>query len=157
MPDAMLCSLIREVLAEELARIRSEKKSAGGSVASAARVREEAVTIAGDGDLQAFARRILTMADNPDERRRLQAGELVFRLAGRSGGGIGAPAPSGQVAGGQAAAGPAERIERGLLSERQVDRLPAGTTLLQLGKEARMTPLARDRLRRRGIRIERMN
>ena len=152
MPDAMLSSLIREVLAEELARIRSEKKGAGGSAVNAGRVREEQVTIAGDGDLQAFARRILTMADNPDERRRLLAGEVVFRLAGRSAGGAGASAPGAQVAGGVS-----ESIERGLVSERQVDRLPAGTAVLQLGKEVRMTPLARDRLRRRGIRIERMN
>lgn len=152
MPDAMLSTLIREVLAEELARIRSEKKGAGGSAARTARVREEPVAIAGDADLQAFVRRILGMADNPDERRRLLAGEVVFRLAGRAGGGTGGPAPSGLAAG-----GPTERIERGLVSERQVDRLVAETTVLQLGKEVRMTPLARDRLRRRGIRIERMN
>lgn len=152
MPDATLATMIREVLAEELARIRSEKKGAGGSAVNAARVREEQVTLAGDGDLQAFVRRILTMADNPEERRALLAGEVVFRLDGRAGGGTGAPAPGGQAAG-----GPAERIERGLISERQVDRLPAETIVLQLGKEVRMTPLARDRLRRRGIRIERMN
>ena len=150
MGDAMLSSLIREVLAEELARIRSEKK--GGSAATAARAREELVTIAGDGDLQAFARRILAMADNPAERRRLLSGELVFRLAGRADGGTGRETPGGKATG-----RPTERIERGLVSERQVDRLAAGTAVLQLGKEARMTPLARDRLRRRGIRIERMN
>ena len=148
MGDAMLSSLIREVLAEELARIRSEKK--GGPASTAARIREERVTIADDGDLQAFARRILKIADNPAERRRLEAGEVVFRLAGRPGAGAASPV-------GQAAGGPAERIERGLVSERQVDRLAAGTAVLQLGKEVRMTPLARDRLRRRGIRIERMN
>ncbi len=148
----MLATLIREVLAEELARIRSEKKNAGGSAPGAARVREEQVSIAGDGDLQAFVRRILSMAEKPEERRGLMAGEIVFRLAGRPGGG-----ETGSPGCGQAAGGPLERIERGLISERQVDQLPAETSVLQLGKDVRMTPLARDRLRRRGIRIERMN
>jgi hypothetical protein len=42
-----------------------------------------------------------------------------------------------------------------MVSERQIDALPAGTTGLILGKSARLTPLARDRARARGITFER--
>ena len=112
--DPAVAELIREVLAEELARLRAE-------------VREERVRIADDADLAAFARRVLAVV----------------------------PASPPPTTTGHRAAGGVEVIERGLLSERQVDRLPRGTARVRLGPGVRLTPLARDRLRRRGISIER--
>ena len=59
------------------------------------------------------------------------------------------------VAPSRPAAGHTEVIERGFFSERHAERLPRETARVRLGREVRMTPLARDRLRRRGIAIER--
>ena len=50
--------------------------------------------------------------------------------------------------------GHTEVIERGLLSERNVERLPRETTRVRIGRRVKLTPLARDRLRRRGITVE---
>ena len=183
MPDPAVAELVREVLAEELARLR-------------AGVREERVRIADDADLAAFARQVLAMADDRAAREALESGRLVFRLDGSAGapgtiggagvaggadsaGSAGGSAGSGGVGGGRgrgvreatvgtagaaspppamstrAAAGHTEVIERGLFSERHAERLSRDTVRVRLGRKVRMTPLARDRLRRRGIAIER--
>lgn len=149
MSDPMLAQIVREVLAEELSRLRKTKRG----TAEAGAPREIAVTINGDGDLQDLVRRILALCEQPEELQRLKAGKTVFRLSGTKSGettGGAPPATSG------AASGAAARIEHGLLTERQVDRLAPGTKTVILGKTVRTTPLARDRLRQRGISIERM-
>lgn len=209
--DPMIAELIREVLAEELARLRGGVPSIGR--AREAGVHEERVRIAGDADLAAFARRVLAMAGDREARDAFEKGRLVFRLeagagtagvgvaggagttgsigraesigamggAGRAGGsteatgGGGRAGRSGSARGGggdagdraagvdppasatpsRAGAGHTEVVERGLLSERHAERLPRGTVRVRLGRNVRMTPLARDRLRRRGIAIER--
>ena len=181
-PDPAIAELIREVLAEELARLRGGVR---GEVARLrAGVREVPVRIDSDADLAAFAKRVLAVADDPEEREALEDGRLVFRLDGRGGrtggdggvettaggapsGGAGASAQrgggeSGVLADASAAGslrhggpGHTESIERGLLSERHVDRLPRGTARVRLGRDVKLTPLARDRLRRRRIAIER--
>jgi hypothetical protein len=145
MSDPMLAQIVREVLAEELSRLRKTKRG----TAEAGAPREIAVTINGDGDLQDLVRRILALCEQPEELQRLKSGKTVFRLSG---------AKSGETTGGAppAASGAAARIEHGLLTERQVDRLAPGTKTVILGKTVRTTPLARDRLRQRGISIERM-
>jgi hypothetical protein len=131
-----LRGLIRELLADELARIRAERGSPakaddGGVI--------ETVRIDSDAALQAFVRRLLTLAGKEDGRAALASGRLRFRL--------------NQAAGRPAAAGSATLS--GVVTERQVETLPAGTTVVALAGRARLTPLARDRLRRRGITIER--
>ena len=161
--DPAVAELIREVLAEELARLRAD-------------VREERVCIADDADLTAFARRVLAMADDRGTREAFESGRLVFRLDAGAGGAAGTVgrhgSGDGRVRGGREAdaiitaslpstasthgsAGYTETIERGLVSERLVDRLPRGTARVRLGRGVKLTPLARDRLRRRGIVIER--
>ena len=150
------------MLAEELARLRAD-------------VREERVRIADDADLAAFARRVLAMADDRGAREALESGRLVFRLDAGTGGAASAAgrhgAGDGRVRGAREAdaitaslpstastrgsTGHTETIERGLVSERLVDRLPRGTARVRLGRDVKLTPLARDRLRRRGIAIER--
>ena len=150
--DPAVAELIREVLAEELARLR--KKA----------VREERVRIATDAELAAFAGRMLAIADDPGARAAFERGALVFRLEGGFGEGR-APGPASATrtaASSSAGTGPAgaasghtEVIERGLLSERLVDRLPRETARVRLGRAVRVTPLARDRLRRRRIAVER--
>ena len=141
MAEQMIAGLIREVLAEELAKLRSEK-----GALPAVPLREERVTIANDADIATFIQRILKLSEDPSERQMLKDGRIAFRLAAGATGPAAAPATAGQ----------SHRIERGLLSERQVDRLPRQTKSVLIGKQVRMTPLARDRLRQRGIVIERM-
>ena len=145
MADQALAQIVREVLAEELARIRGAKAETG----TGSERREIAVTMTGDGDLQDLVRRVIALCEKPGELQRLKAGKTVFRLSGATGG----EATGGTPA---AASGAAARIEQGLLTERQVDRLAPGTKTVILGKAVRTTPLARDRLRQRGISIERM-
>ena len=163
--DPAVAELVREVLAEELARLRAE-------------VREERVRIAGDADLAVFARRVLAMADDHGAREAFESGRLVFRLdgsAGRPGRSADDAAPpdaarsrsrDGREDAARAGASPSRRsaggppahtevVEHGLLSERHVDRLPRETARVRLGPRVRVTPLGRDRLRRRGIAIER--
>jgi hypothetical protein len=46
-------------------------------------------------------------------------------------------------------------FEKGLISERDIAKLPAGLASVQVSKRVRFTPLAQDELRRRGVKIER--
>lgn len=173
MTDPAVAELIREVLAEELARLRTG-------------VREERVRITDDADLAMFARRVLALAGDRGAREDFESGRLVFRLDGGAGSAVGVGGAGNTASGAgagfggaggsrvpgdgdaavrgaslprtapaQGSAGHTELIERGLLSERHVDRLPRETARVRLGPHVRMTPLARDRLRQRGIGIER--
>ena len=150
--DPEVAALVREVLAEEVARLRAEK---GARAAGAGTVREERVRIRSDADLRDFAARVLAMAEDAEARRALAAGRIVFRLDGAAPESGGRSASTGNAAR-MAEPGSTEVVEDGLFSERQAERLPPETTRVRLGRNVKMTPLARDRLRRRGIVIERM-
>ena len=127
-------AIIREVLAEELRRFRPRPE-----------VREERMTIASDADLAAFAARLLELFKDDRARRDIEEKRHVFRLASPM---------SGQTATAKPATRP-QRIETGMVSERQIDALPPGTTQVILGASVRLTPLARDRAKARGITFER--
>jgi hypothetical protein len=128
-------AIIREVLAEELQRFKPRPE-----------VREERVTIASDADLAAFAARLLELFKDDQARRDIEEKRHVFRLASPPMPGVASPAkPAAQPS----------RIETGMVSERQIDALPPGTTQVVLGASVRLTPLARDRARARGITLER--
>lgn len=137
-----LRNLIREVLAEELAGLKTGE---GHRPA----VTEERVAIRSDAELAAFVRRLLRLAQDGQKRSDLEAGRYVFRLAN----GADAAHPG---AGTSTAGRPGlVRFETGLMTEKDVARLPEGLASLSLGPNVRLTPLARDELRRRGISIER--
>ena len=146
MNDAAIAAMIREVLAEEVEKIGGKK--ALRTVDAAAPVREESVSIATDQELAEFVRRILQIADDDDTRKAFEQGRFVFRLNGsahdRQPAEERPPAPDGTFT-----------VSSGFFSERQVNQLPKGTTAVALGSAVKVTPLARDRLRSRGIRIER--
>lgn len=95
----------------------------------------ESVRIANDHDLAAFVARLM----DAGVQERIKAGKLRFTL----GGAAAAPAP-------QAAAAPLT----GVVTEKTIDR-HAATGVVQLAKDAVLTPLARDRARKLGLRIER--
>ncbi len=147
MIDPMIAALVREVLSEEMARIRGDK-----GIATTSRLpRIEQVSIASDTELQALVKRVLSIADNPAERKCLNDGDIIFRLTNQAAG----PKTTASTEQ-QFSSGHTEQFDRGLLSERMVDQFPAHIKTVILGKQAHTTPLARDRLRQRGISIERM-
>ena len=94
----------------------------------------EPVRIASDADLAAFVARLL----DPATAERVRSGKLRFTL--------GPAAP--------AAPAPVVAALTGVVTEQKIDRL-AGTGTLVLGPDAVLTPLARDRARRLGLKIER--
>lgn len=141
--------LVREVLAEELGRLRRDA-GAGSATSPRPQVREEVVSIAGDADLAAFVGRLMALSRDGHARREIEEGRWVFRL------GTAAARPDARITTSAAAPAPkSARIEKGLVTERQIDALPQGTSVLEIGRAVRFTPLARDRVRRRGIAIER--
>ncbi len=140
-----LRDLIREVLAEELGRM-------GAAPQERPQITEELVTIRSNADLAAFVKRLLRAAQDGRLRADIEAGRHVFRLADTA---SPAPVQAHMPHAPTPGACPPVRFERGLVSERDVASLPAGTRTVRLGKTARLTPLARDELRRRGIEVER--
>lgn len=146
-----LRALIREVIAAEVAAVK-----AGKAPPPAAPAAESAVRIASDADLGAFARQVLALAADPAMRRAIESGRHPFRLAGGPAAGA-APAAPSRAGGGspRAAAGPA-RIVEGVVSEKTLVALPRGTTVLHVGPEVAVTPLARDKARNLKITIERI-
>ena len=139
--DPGLAAMIREVLGEELAKLKPATNNTGNQ--------KESVSISNDADLNAFARHLVTRMNDPQARRDFEAGRLEFTLS---------TTEQFNPASNQAAAHTANehRIESGFMSERQIDALPRGLKRLIVGKAVRMTPLARDRARQLGIVIERM-
>ena len=136
-----LRSVIRELLAEELAAIQGEAATPPPAV------RAEEVSIDTDDALGAFVKRILELAADDKARAEIEQGRHVFRLAP----GAQTAAPSARLT---PRAAPA-RYERGLVTEKDIAKLPAGIAAIEAGQRVRFTPLARDELRRRGIKIER--
>lgn len=160
-------SLIRELLAEEIAAIRAELLGSAGP-------REERMRVDDARALTDFALSVLRRACDPGFVSALQDGRLMFVPAG---------APT------FAAAGPAmpvaahappmsssalvpctvpqpsvlvttvpatvPELAKSLISERDIAALPHDAARLRIAKFGRLTPLAADEARRRGIRIER--
>jgi hypothetical protein len=170
MDSETIRSLIREVLADEISALRGAE-APGASPRP--RVREERVRLSSDADLRAFVLRILDLAKDGKARQEIESGRWRFLLDGAvpNGGVPNRGLPGGSAAGGggpgpgaapavhstaaPAAARREHRIDGGLVNERQIDKLPKGTTMLVVGKRASLTPLARDRARQKGILIER--
>ena len=135
-----LRALIRDVIATELAAVK-----AGQGAPPAPD--EHRVRIASDADLAAFAKQVLSLAGDPATRNAIANGSYRFRLEG------GAPAAA---APGIPAAGGAAQINKGVVTETMLLKLPKGTSRLQIGAGVSVTPLARDKASSLGITIERM-
>jgi len=134
---------IRAILREEIAALRAE----AGQGAPAT----EQVRISSGADLTRFAQDLLQRASEPGFADRVARGELVFDLA--------TPAPTPSAPSMPLVTGPArkapERLEKSLITERDINALAPSARSLRIGPASRLTPLARDEARRRGIRIER--
>lgn len=132
----MIRTLIRDVIAEEVRNFKAGKVPAA----------PETVRIASDADLAAFARAVLQLAEDPNTRAAIAAGRHPFRLAGA------APAAANTAA----HRGDSHRIDKGVVTEAALAKLPKGTQRLILGAGVSITPLARDKARARNISIERI-
>jgi hypothetical protein len=146
MNDPAIAQMIREVLAEELGKLRAARAAGPARPGSPETLW---VSVRNDGELQDLVHRVLALSADPAARKALESGRTVFRLQ-RDAGVAEAAAPAAAAPAAEQAA-----IEKGVLSERMVDRLPAGTPCLVIGRSVRVTPLAKDRLRQRRIRVER--
>ena len=151
MMDTSLRTMIREVLSEEIGKAKAQGLlPAPFGAAPAPKLREEMVSIRTDGELAAFIARLVEVLRDARSREEIEKGRWVFRL-----GGLPAYTPGPAVS--PAAPAPSTaRFEKGIVGERLIEALPEGVKLLSAGRSVRFTPLAKDRLRLRGITIERI-
>lgn len=157
MPD--LRELIREVLAEELATLRLSGNHSDPKVRT--------IVMRNDADLVAFVNDLLQRASDPQFVRDVTAGQLQFRLSESAARQLTppvaatAPVPSNMAAASYTlvASSPAKPLElnKSIITERDVATLPRDQQRLRVGKNSRLTPLAADELRRRGIKVERIS
>lgn len=138
---------IRAILREEIAALRSEAQTAPP------RPESEQVRIASSADLTLFARDLMRRASEPGFAERVAHGTLVFELSTPM------PAAPPASAARPIVTGPARKapdwLDKGLITERDISALDASARSLRIAPASRLTPLARDEARRRGIRIER--
>ena len=132
---------IRAILREEIAALTS------GGQGTPTPIREQ-VHVMTSADLNRFAQDLVARAAQPGFAEQVMQGGIRFELAASRpvGGPIvqSAPQPSPDV------------IDKPLVTERDITALSARMQTVRLGKTSRLTPLARDEARRRGIRIERI-
>jgi hypothetical protein len=136
-----LRALIRDVIATEIAAVKRDPASAPGAPA------EHRVRIISDADLAAFAKQVLNLANDPATRSAIANGSYKFKLEGGPASGSAPSAPT---------AGSSARIDKGVVTETALLKLPKGTKRLQVGAGVSVTPLARDKASSLGITIERM-
>jgi len=142
---ATLRALIRDVIATEVAAAK-----AGGGQSPSPAGDDRDVRIANDADLNAFAKRVLSLAADANVRQSIAAGTYGFRLE---------PAAPGRAAPPAAASGTSGstlRIDEGVVTETMLNRLAKGITKLQLAPGVSLTPLAKDRVRSLNLTIERI-
>jgi len=140
---SLLRDLVKSVIAEEVAAIR--KPGAAPAPFSA----EERIAITSDGDLAAFARRVLSLAGDPAKAKEIAAGRYPFRLAR-------VPTQQAAAAHPSAPVTQSHRIDSGVVTESTLNKLPRGLSRLLLGPGVTVTPLAKDRARALGLTFERM-
>ncbi len=158
MSEAELRAMVRDVLREALASRKrgpgiaapngaaasgpkpSSAHAAPGAVAPAV----EPVAITSDADLASFVRRLTALLDDPATGAAIRAGRHRFSLIG------GRAAPSAPTA---APVAPAAVVLSGTVTEAKiVAHAKAGTIVLAPG--AVVTPLARDKARALGLKLE---
>ncbi len=145
MSEAELRAMVREVLREALAK-------RAGPAGQAVPPTIESVRIANDAELAAFVRRLIQLLDDPAAGAALRSGRHSFSLAGSAPGVPAAttsvPAVSHAPAAGQSV------LVTGTVTEAKINKC-AGAAAILLAPGAVITPLARDRARALGLRIER--
>jgi hypothetical protein len=129
-----LRQLVRDILRE---LVPGTGLPAGGTRGTGCAVRPVRLTT--DAELQAFVAEVLRLADDPRQRADLETGRLRFTLGDH---------PAG------AASAQPRKIEKGAVTERAVLAAAKAGERLVLGPRAVLTPLARDKARALGVRVE---
>jgi len=137
-------SLIRSILSEKLVKIKA-------NIPPSQEMKKENVKITTDQELSAFAKRVAVLCKDEQKRRDIESGQWTFRLSSQPAQIHGANRSPAKVSNSERSA----QFDKGFINERQVDALSEDTTSVLINKSVRFTPLAKDRLRQRGIRIER--
>jgi len=140
---------IRELLREELQKIRKEGADSGGAQE---RITEETVSIANDQDLGRFVRRILTISKDPAGRASVEAGRHVFRLENRGNTSDRIPGDTAL----SAAGGAMIQIDKGVVTEKQAMSISDEVETVRIAKGVQLTPLASDAIRSTGKKIVRL-
>lgn len=145
MSEAELRTMVRDVLREVLGK-GGPAPHAGGAPAAT-----EAVRISTDADLAKFVQRLIRLIDDPATGSAVRAGRHQFALAEASPS-VASPVPAtaspSAVSPGQA------EVLAGTITEARI-RASAGSGRIVLAPGAVITPLARDRARALGLKIER--
>lgn len=133
---------IRAILREEIAALRSEIFQS-----------TETVVINTSADLNRFAQDILARADNSNFSDRLRCGEIIFALAETS------ETKTNQMPNPIVTSPPKPTgvtLNNDLVTEQDIVELGSTARVVRLPMQSRLTPLAKDEARRKGIRIERV-
>lgn len=141
--------LIRDVIAEEVAAIKSQRPSTAG-------LPTMSVAIATDADLIRFAQTVLRLADEPRNKEAILAGKYPFQLTGTAGTTARSQTNATPAAAIIRGGGQSHRIDKGLVTEAVLAKLPPGTKHLILAAAVNITPLARDKAKALNISIERI-
>lgn len=136
---------IRAILREELTALLSEH--AGPQV--------ETVQIENSNDLNAFARYLVEQLSIPGYADKVQSGELRFVLEQPVPMARPRAIPATPALVGASPTPTAPLLDKKLITE--ADLAAFGSGPLQVPAQARVTPLAKDEARRKGIRIERID
>ena len=157
-----LRSAVREVLRDLLPTLPGQASAAGrgpdaGRAAparatpAASPARTEEISIRSDAELAAFVQRLLRLFADPGAREAVRAGRHAFHLA--------AAAPQSgaprRAAPPKPAVGESERFEQAVLCETKVIGLARAGRRIVLGKRVVVTPLAWDKARQLGVKLER--
>jgi len=147
-----LRSEIRAILQQELAAMRVDKEPA-----------VESVRIDSSADLNHFVNDLLARVKSSDFVEQVSNGLLRFELAPTipastfaASSASAAQTRIGQPLIASPAPVPAPPIDKKLLTEKDIAALDVNTRNLHIAKQTRLTPLARDEVNRRGIRIQRV-
>lgn len=146
--DDLVASSLREALTGASGASVAHNGAAAAPVPPADPVRRtpgetrvDPVRISDDADLDAFARRLLSLFENPKTRQDLRAGRLRFRLT-----------PLSHRSNDTST--PARHVAQGAVTERQVKAAADAGERLVLGPRAVLTPLGREKARTLGVPIE---
>jgi phosphohistidine swiveling domain-containing protein len=134
--------IIRELLVEEIASINKESVSLDQKT-----TREVIVSIRTDEDLMKFVKKILNIVKETDGFSNIENGDIIFHLDVPSSANLNSRSCTSHPT--------SNKIEYGLITEYDIAKLDGNITVLQVLKNAKLTPLAKDELRKKGIKMER--
>lgn len=134
--------IIRELLVEEIASINKESVSLDQKT-----TREVIVSIRTDEDLMKFVKKILNIVKETDGFSNIENGDIIFHLEVPSSANLNSRSCTSHPT--------SNKIEDVLITEYNIAKLDENITVLQVLKNAKLTPLAKDELRKKGIKMER--